>query len=81
MIDHYFGGYAGSHLSTAQVEELEEAWGMLGNGRITLTPAQLEQLCAENDKPEQLFAALRRLGKTVLARAPSLGRRATSKTR
>ena len=36
---------------------------------VTLTPAQLEQLCAEHDRPEELCTALERLGAATTAKA------------
>jgi hypothetical protein len=61
MVDHYFGGYREQHLSADQRAALEHAWGGL-EGRVALTPAQLEQLCAEHDAPEELCSALEVLG-------------------
>jgi chaperone BCS1 len=46
MIDHYFGGFRGEHLSTAQREELRAAFAEVSS-RIQLTPAQLEQVCVQ----------------------------------
>ena len=61
MVGHYFGGYRGETLSSAQLSALERAWGQVSR-RATLTPAQLEQLCAEHDTPDELCALLERLG-------------------
>ena len=66
MVDHYFGGYKDQHLSDAQIYALEVAWTLVERAGVSLTPAQLEQLCAENDQPEQLCAALSRLGTQIL---------------
>ena len=60
MVDHYFGGYRGDHLTGKQLAQLECVWKRLEKG-VSLTPAQLEQLCAEHDTPEELFSALDQL--------------------
>eukprot|EP01052_Picozoa_sp_SAG31_P007678 SAG31_NODE_370_length_16651_cov_3.511056_5_plen_424_part_00 len=47
MVGHYFGGYRGDKLSTEQVAALGIVWSKLAK-TVKLTPAQLEQLCAEH---------------------------------
>ena len=49
------------NLTAAQRSTLGRAWAKIDGG-MTLTPAQLEQLCAEHDAPEEMFAALDVLG-------------------
>jgi len=60
MIDFYFGGYRGNHLTGIQISQLEHVWERLAKS-VSLTPAQLEQLCAEHDTPEGLCSALDQL--------------------
>ena len=61
MVNFYFGGWRGENLTDSQQAALAAAWTCAAR-RCTLTPAQLEQLCAEHDTPEELFEALNRLG-------------------
>lgn len=67
MVDHYFGGYRGQHLTDAQRARLAAAWEAAMRA-VTLTPAQLEQLCAEHDEPEELCTALERFGAAAAAK-------------
>jgi len=54
MVAHYFGGYRGEKLSDKEVRMLEEVFDELVEAEKRLTPAQLEQLCAEHDTVEGL---------------------------
>jgi hypothetical protein len=57
MIEHYFGGYKGVMMTPSQTAALTKAWEAVSE--VThLTPAQLEQFCAEYDTVEALFTGL-----------------------
>eukprot|EP00658_Telonema_sp_P-2_P010602 TRINITY_DN1399_c0_g1_i9.p1 TRINITY_DN1399_c0_g1~~TRINITY_DN1399_c0_g1_i9.p1 ORF type:complete len:602 (-),score=212.83 TRINITY_DN1399_c0_g1_i9:475-2280(-) len=64
MAEHYFGGYAGRQLTHEQEGEFRTAWGKLtreDGAKLNLTPAQLEQFCAENDTMDDLNQTLAKL--------------------
>ena len=61
MVQHYFGGYRGVLLDAAQRAALEAAWARVVGAGISLTPAQLEELCAEYESVAALCAGLERL--------------------
>ena len=65
MVQHYFGGYRGELLDAAQRAALEAAWARVVGAGISLTPAQLEELCAEYESVESLCAGLERLAASV----------------
>ena len=79
MVQHYFGGYRGVLLDAAQRAALEAAWARVVGAGISLTPAQLEELCAEYESVAALCAGLERLAASVSAsgaRAARAGARA-----
>ena len=54
------GGSAqtGEPMAARHVELLAATWGRLRDAGVSLTPAQLEQLCAEHDTVDELCAGL-----------------------
>ena len=62
MVQHYFGGYRGVLLDAAQRAALAGAWRVLEGRGARLTPAQVEQLCAEHETVDELCDALREIG-------------------
>jgi len=63
MIEFYFGGYLGKSLTPIERDSIRLAWEQVLIANMRLTPAQLEQLCAEYDDVESLIKGLRRLAK------------------
>ena len=58
MVQHYFGGYRGVLLDAAQRAALAGAWRALEGRGARLTPAQVEQLCAEHDSVDEFLHGL-----------------------
>merc|ERR1711935_711114 len=83
MCEHYFGGYKGNYFTPHQKKEFEKTWEVLrvpSGGRLNLTPAQLEQLCAENDSLDELCAAIHKIADTVNFRESAALSRKESKS-
>jgi len=83
MCEHYFGGYKGNYFTPHQKKEFEKTWEVLrvpSGGRLNLTPAQLEQLCAENDSLDDLCAAIHKIADTVNFRESAALSRKESKS-
>jgi len=62
MVRHYFLGANGA-LSEKQEQRLKEAWREMSHCGKKMTPAQMEQMCAEAETLEELNEMLEESGR------------------